>query len=92
MNDRDDIRDRIDVALERMRAQRVEVRAIYLTEADRKALGREIKREWGLKSIVHPCAYRDHIVRSGKRSVVYSKQGVEFTIPQRLSHRVAMAA
>lgn len=87
MTGRDDIRDRIDVALEKMRAQGVEVRAIYLTEADRKALGRAIKAEWGFNGTVHPCGYRDHIVRDGKHSLIYSKQGVGFTIPKRLSHR-----
>lgn len=89
---RADIRERIDCALEKMRAQEVEVRAIYLTEADRAALGRAIKRDWGFKGTLHPCGYRDHIVRSGQRSVIYSKQGVGFAIPKRLSLRVDLAA
>lgn len=92
MTIRTDIRGRIDCALEKMRAQQVEVRAIHLTEVDLKALGRAIKRDWGFKGIVHPHGYRDHIVRSGKRSAIYSKQGVEFVIPKRLSPRVALAA
>lgn len=80
---RDDIRDRIDSALEKMRAQGVEVRAIYLTEIDRKALGKAIKRDWGFKGTVHPCAYRDHFVKSGKHSIIYSTHGVQFTISHR---------
>jgi len=88
----DPITDRIDVALEKMRAEGVEVRAIYLTEADRTALGKAIRRQLGLRAIAHPCGYKDHIVRSGKYSVIYSKQGVGFTIPKRLSPRVRLAA
>lgn len=86
---REDIRDRIDVALEKMRAQGVEVRAIYLTAADRKALGKAIKQEWGFKGTVHPCGYKNHIIRDGRSSMIYSKQGVGFAVPKRISHRVA---
>lgn len=87
---RTDIRDRIDCALEKMRCQGMEVRSINLTEADRKALGKAIKREWGFKGTVHPCDYKGHIVRSAKRSAIYSTHGVETYIPKKLSHRVAI--
>lgn len=88
MAGRSGIRDRIDVALEKMRAEAMDVRAIYLTETDRAALGRTIKRDFGFHGIVHPHGYRDHIVRPGKHSVIYSTRGVGVTIPKRISHRV----
>lgn len=84
-----DIRDRIDCALEKMRCQGMEVRSIYLDDADLKSLGQAIKFEWGFAGQVHACGYRDHIVRSGRKSIIYSTHGVATAIPKKLSHRVA---
>lgn len=89
---RDDIRDRIDAALEKMRWQRLEVRCILLTERDRKELGRAIRRDLGGKGRVEVCGYGGHIVRTGKQNIIYSTHGVETYIPKRLSHRVAERA
>ncbi|MES2902872.1 MAG: hypothetical protein V4696_01680 [Pseudomonadota bacterium] len=83
------IRDRIDAALEKMAWQRMEVRAIYLTEADLKQLNRLLSKEFGRGFKLHACGYRDHILRTGKESTIYSTHGVEVVIPKRLSHRVA---
>jgi hypothetical protein len=87
--DRFDIRSRIDAALEMMRWQNMEVRCIYLTEKERKELGRAIRRDLGGKGRVEPCGYAGHILRTGKKSCIYSTHGVETTIPKKLSHRVA---
>ncbi len=84
------IRDRIDAALEKMRWQGMEVRSINLTEKDRAELGRAIRKEMRVRGKVHPCGYRDHIVRSGTKSIIWSTHGVGTTIPQRLSPRVAV--
>jgi len=83
------IESRIDCALEKMRAQGVEVRAIYLTKEDQAALGKEIRRRIGGKGLAVPLGYAGHIIQIGNRSTIYSKQGVEFKVPMRLSHRVA---
>lgn len=87
---RADIRARIDAALEKMRAREENVRAIYLCSLDRKALDRAQSKEFGLK--LHVCGYRDHIVRGGSKSVIYSIHGVGTAVPKMLSHRVAVAA
>lgn len=84
-----DIRDRIDCALEKMAFQEMEVRAIYLNDADLKSLGKAIKYDWGFAGQVHAHGYRGHIVRSGTKSTIYSTHGVETVVPKRLSHRVA---
>lgn len=84
-----DIRDRIDCALEKMRAQEMEVRAIYLNDKDLKSLGLAIKFDWGFTGQVHAHGYRDHIVRSGNKSIIYSTHGVGVAVPLRLSAKVA---
>lgn len=83
-----DIRDRIDAALERMRGDGMAVRAIYLTDRDRNSLDSVRSGEFGMK--LHSCGYRDHILRSGKKSMIYSTHGVGVTIPQRLSAKVTV--
>lgn len=89
------IANRIDAALEKMKARGLEVRAIYLTEKDHNALDRELCRRWkeahGYKRFKATfLSYRDQpICRSKTRSGIYSKQGVETKVPLRLSHRVA---
>jgi hypothetical protein len=88
--------DRIDCALEKMRAQGMEVRAIYLSPEDDAAFVKANTRYWrkALRSraTFYCTTYRDHIVRQGKTSVIYSTVGVGVTIPKRLSHRVREAA
>lgn len=85
------IKDRIDAALEKMRAQQLEVRAVYLNEVDYAALVKEHTRYWrkklGSKGTFWPMSYGDHPIRFGERSRIYSTHGVEFTIPKRLSPR-----
>lgn len=90
---RDSIGARIDCALEKVRAQKMEVRAIYLCEADYGQLLKCHTRYWrrALKSRAsfHPLSYGDHPIRFGENSVVYSTHGVGVAVPKRLSFRVA---
>lgn len=83
---RDQLRGRIDAALEKMRADQMEVRAIYLTEAERDQLDRILSKEYGSK--LYTFQYRGHDLRTGQRSAIYSKHGVEVAIPKKLSRRV----
>lgn len=83
------IESRIDSALEKLRAQGLEVRSINLTEQDQAALGKVIRRRIGGKGLAVPLGYAGHIIRISKHSVVYSKQGVAFVVPKLLSHRVS---
>jgi hypothetical protein len=86
---------RIDAALEKMRAQGMEVRAICLTAKDHDALDAELCRRWkeetGRKRFKATfLSYRDHMIsRSVRCSSVYSTRGVETKVPHKLSHRVA---
>lgn len=88
--------DRIDQALEKMRAQGMEVRAIYLDPADDATFVRANTRYWRKalqsRATFHCTTFRDHIVRQGKSSIIYSTHGVGVTIPKRLSPRVRLAA
>ena len=88
--------DRIDVALEKMAFEGVEVRAIYLSPEDDEAYVKAHTRFWrkALKSraTFYPTTFREHVVRSGKTSIIYSTNGVGFTIPKRLSPRTRAAA
>lgn len=96
------ILDRIDCALEKMAFRQMEVRAIYLNDEDRKAFDKEMTRQYraatGSKAKVYSCSYgdhllyRDHELRGGGKSIIYSKQGVGVMIPKRVSRRVAIAA
>ncbi len=86
---RTDIRNRIDAALEKMAWRQMDVRAIYLNAADAKALNRVLSAEFGKPFNIHACGYRGHILRQGKRSSIFSRQGVEVAVPKLLSHRIA---
>lgn len=90
------ITDRIDAALEKVAFRGMEVRAIYLDDADDEAFVKAHTRFWrkALKSraIFWPTTYRDHPVRQGSTSVIYSTHGVGVSIPKRLSARTKQAA
>lgn len=86
MPGRTNLRDRIDCALERIAFRQMDVRAIYLTEAERAELDRLASTDWG--SPVHTFQYRGHQVRTGKASIIYSTHGVATAIPKRLSAKV----
>jgi len=77
---------RLDAALEKMRAQGMEVRAIYLTESDWDAYNRAQSKAYGCRLVAF--LYGSHEIRSGKASTIYSKQGVGVAFPKRLSPRV----
>jgi hypothetical protein len=79
--------DRLDAALEKMRARQMDVRAIYLTETDRAALDRAESARWKRK--LHVFHYQGHDLRTGEESRIYSTHGVPVRIPPRLSARVA---
>jgi len=87
---------RLDAALEKVAFRKMDVRAIYLDSADREALTRWWTRKWrkqlGSKAEFIPLAYRDHPVRSGNNSIIYSTHGVGVTVPKRLSSRTREAA
>jgi hypothetical protein len=90
MASRETICARLEAALEKMRAQQMDVRAIYLTKADRDELDAINTRAFGVKGAkVHSCSFGGHIVRAGKHSVIYSVHGVGTTVPRRLSAKVA---
>ena len=80
--------ERIDAALEKAAFRQLEIRAIYLTEADHNWLDRALSRRHGVKGSF--LAYRDHQIRRGKSSVIYSTHGVGVAIPKKLSARVEM--
>lgn len=79
--------DRLDAALEKMRARQMDVRAIYLTETDRSALDRAESARWKRKMCVFH--YQGHDLRTGKSSCIYSTHGVSVAVPARLSAKVA---
>lgn len=78
---------RLDAALAKADALGARIRAIFLTEADRALLTRYETHRWrrklGSTAIFHPCSYRDHPVRTGKRTVVYTDHGVAIAVPRR---------
>lgn len=90
------IHDRIDAALEKAVFRELEIRAIYLDAADHDAFVKAHTRYWRkeLKSdaTFWPTTYRDHSVRIGGKSRIYSTHGVEVRIPKRISSRVKVAA
>lgn len=69
---------RIDSALERMDERQMGVRAIYLDEEDREALDRVMSRHYGSKLLL--TEFREHPLRSGQKSVIYSTHGVGVSI------------
>jgi len=83
MNRRPLIIQRIDAALEKMRAQEMEVRAIYLTAEDWDAYNRAQSKAYGCRLVAF--LYGSHEIRSGSRSIIYSTQGVGVAVPKRLS-------
>ena len=88
--DRTGIFDRIDQALERMRFEGASVRFIYLTEATHDEFHRAMRRKVGRRS-GYFFAHGDLQIVRGQRDIIYSKQGVGFTIHKKLSHRVMPA-
>jgi hypothetical protein len=88
--------ERIDAALQKASFRQMEVRAIYLDDADDAAFVKAVTRYWRKelksKAIFWPTEYRGHHVRKGSKSRIYSTHGVEIAIPKRLSPRVQEAA
>lgn len=68
------ILDRIDAALDKMAEEEMAVRAIYLDQPDMKAFNRAFSKHYGSK--VWSPFYREHPVRLGKHSMIYSTEGV----------------
>jgi hypothetical protein len=77
---------RIDAGLAKVKDLGADVRAIYVTEADRRLLDRWATHRWrrgsGSKARVYPCAFRDHPLRLGKRTIIYTSHGVGVAIPR----------
>jgi hypothetical protein len=80
---------RLDAGLAKAEALGAGIRAIYLTEADWELLRRWSTRVWrrqlGSKAVFHPLAFRNHPVRSGKRTIIYTDHGVGIHVPTRLT-------
>lgn len=78
---------RLDAGIAKAAALGAQIRAIYLTEADRALLTRWQTHRWrrtsGSKAIAHPCSYREHPLRTGKRTIIYTDHGVGVTVPRR---------
>lgn len=86
---RSNVFDRIDAALERMRAQGAGVRYIYLTKATHDEFDRAMCRRSRRKpGTAHCFIWRDIPIVRGQKDVIYSTRGVGFTIHKRLSPRV----
>jgi hypothetical protein len=91
---------RIDYALEKARWRKLELRGIYLDEADYAALvrvsTRRYRKRFGSDATVWPLSYKNELiigksllpVKAAAASAVYSKTGQGITIPKRLSRRV----
>lgn len=82
--------NRLDAALEKMRARQMEVRAIYLTEEDRDALDRAESARWKRKMYVF--YYLGHDLRTGETSRIYLTHGVNVAVPAKVGPRVRLAA
>ena len=87
MTDRGAIIERIEAALEKARVRELEIRAVYLSEADWRDYDRARSRRYGSRVSCH--SHRGIPIRPGKASVIYSSHGVGIAVPKRLSHRVA---
>ena len=87
------IHDRIDAALEKMRAQGMSVRSINLCPTDLDALNAYATENFNgrckPRMPVYCLSYREHAVRPSKRSNIWSTHGVPVGVPRRLSSRVA---
>lgn len=79
--------DRLEAALEKVRAQGMEVRSINLTEEDWDGLNRALSDEYG--STLYTFQFQGHEIRSAKHSTIWSTHGVGVAVPKRLSKRVA---
>jgi excinuclease UvrABC nuclease subunit len=93
------ILDRLDAALQKARFRRLELRGIYLDEADYAAFAKAMTRRWrkasGSRAGVFPLAYDSVLIIGGsamvheaKKSAVYATSGEAVVIPKRLSPRV----
>jgi hypothetical protein len=78
---------RLDAGIAKADALGAKIRAIYVTDADRELLTRWWTRRWrqstGSSAIAHPCSFRDHPIRFGKKTVIYTDHGVGVTVPRR---------
>lgn len=86
----DCILDRIDAALEKVRARQMEVRAIYLTRKDHDTFDKAMRKRLKIRGSF--LSYGDHQIRRGEHSIIYSTHGVGVKIPTNLSPRVRLAA
>lgn len=97
------ITELIDVALEKARWRKLELRGIYLDPADYAAFAlfetEKYQRESGSDCTVWPLSYQNVLilghkalpVKEAKRSAIYATSGEEIAIPKRLSPRVRAA-
>ena len=78
---------RLDAGIAKADALGAQIRAIYLTDADRELLTRwwtsRFRRQLGSRAQFIPCSYRDHPIRIGKRTVIYTSHGVGLAVPRR---------
>jgi len=78
---------RLDAGIAKAADLGARIRAIYLTEADRALLDRWSTRYWrkelGSKAKFFPCSFRDHPIRSGKKTIIYTDHGVGVHVPRR---------
>lgn len=83
---RDCIISRLDAALEKARWQGVGVKAIYLDQDDANAFDAAVSAAFAMK--LHCLAYKDHHIRYGERSRVFTDSGSEIAVPKMLSAKV----
>ena len=85
--------NRIDAALEKVRARQMEVRAIYLDPEDDAAFIETNTKYWrkalDSRATFYATDYAGHHLRQGTRSQIFSTDGVAVAIPKKLSARVA---
>ena len=72
---------RLDAALDKMRAQGMAVRAIYLTADDWDAFNDARSKEYGTPLVAFQ--YLGVEIRSGQTSTIYSTHGVGLSVPRR---------
>lgn len=79
---------RIDAAIGRAGQLGAGIHAIALTETDRALLTRLFSHRWRRqlrsRAIFHPTEYREHPLRTGKRTMIYTNHGVAIVVPRRL--------
>jgi hypothetical protein len=73
---------RLDAALEKMTAQAMTVRAIYLTADDWNDYNDAQSAAYGCPLVAF--RYGPHEIRSGATSTIYSTHGVPVAIPKRV--------